>query len=334
MKLVRLILFPIVPIYYLVTWCRNKLYNLGVKTSKTYSFPTICVGNLSTGGTGKTPMVEYLIRLLKDDYSLATLSRGYGRETKGFVLASHASTAITIGDEPFQFYKKFKNKILVAVAENRQNGIFSLRKLNNKPSLIVLDDAFQHRKVKAKLNILLTTYSNLYYKDMVLPTGNLREPRQGAKRAQIIVVTKCPENLQLEEKIIIKTKLKPERYQKVFFSSINYASHVIGEKKTITIDNLTVFTLVTGIAIAESLVVFLKNKGLVFNHLEYSDHHHFSKKEIETISKNKLIITTEKDYVRLITKRELSNKLYYLPIVITIDKQNSFNKIVKSRIEA
>lgn len=333
MKFIRFILFPIVPIYFLVTWCRNMLYNLGVKTSKTYNFPTICVGNLSTGGTGKTPMVEYLIRFLKDDYNLATLSRGYGRETKGFVLASKIDSAETLGDEPFQFYKKFNTSILVSVDENRQNGISNLRKLNNKPNLIILDDAFQHRKVKAKLNILLTTYSNLYYEDIVLPTGNLREPRQGAKRAQIIVVTKCPKHLSQEKKVIIEAKLKPEQHQEIFFSSISYANKVIGEKNEIALNDLKEFTLVTGIANAKPLVAFLRNEELNFNHLEYSDHHVFSKKEIETIAKSELIVTTEKDYVRLITDSQLVNKLYFLPIEITIDKEDAFNKIVKVRIK-
>ena len=333
MKFIRLLLFPIVPIYYMVTWCRNKLYDLGVKTSKTYEFPTICVGNLSAGGTGKTPMVEYLIRLLTDDYNLATLSRGYGRKTKSFVLASKTSSAETLGDEPFQFYNKFKERIQVSVDEDRQNGISRLRALKDQPNLIILDDAFQHRKVKAKLNILLTTYSNLYYKDIVLPTGNLREPRQGAHRAQIIVVTKCPNNLSIAKKNSIESNLKLQEYQSVFFSSISYASEVIGKNKTIALKSLKAFTLVTGIANAKPLVEFLRNEGLTFNHLEYSDHHEFTKKEIETISKSDLVITTEKDYVRLISEDDLTSKLYYLPIEIAIDNPDAFNDLVQNRIE-
>ena len=333
MKLLRYILIPIVPIYFLITWMRNKLYDLGIKKSKSYPFPIVCVGNLSTGGTGKTPMVEYLIRVLKDNYSLATLSRGYGRNTKGFVLANKESSAETIGDEPFQFYNKFMDTIQVSVDEDRQNGISNLRQLEAQPNLIVLDDAFQHRKVKAKLNILLTTYSNLYYKDIVLPTGNLREPRQGAKRAQIIVVTKCPNNLSQEEKNSIEAKLKPKQHQHVFFSCISYAKEVIGIHNTIGLDVLIEFTLVTGIANAKPLVRFLRNEGLNFKHLKYSDHHDFSKKEIETISENDLIITTEKDYVRLITEKKLCSKLYYLPIKIAINNQEKFNKLVINKIE-
>lgn len=333
MKFIRVLLFPIVPIYYVITWFRNKLFDLGFLSSKSYNFPVICVGNLSAGGTGKTPMVEYLIRFLKTDYSLATLSRGYGRKTKGFVLGKEKSSAQTLGDEPFQFYNKFKNEIIVAVDENRQNGILNLRNLKKQPNLIILDDAFQHRKVTAKLNILLTTYSNLYCSDFVLPTGNLREPKQGAKRAQLIVVTKCPKDLLLEEKKIIEAKLKPKKHQELFFSSISYASEVIGRQNNIALNNLSEFTLVTGIANAKPLVSFLKNEGLHFKHLEYSDHHDFSKKEIETIAKNKLIITTEKDYVRLITKKQLITNLYYLPITIKIDREEEFNALVKNKIK-
>jgi len=330
MKFIRVLLFPIVPIYYFVTWLRNALYDLGYKTSKSYTFPTICVGNLSAGGTGKTPMVEYLIRLLKQDYNVATLSRGYGRNTNGFVLATKNATAQSIGDEPFQFYNKFKNEVKIAVDENRRNGILKLRNLEKQPNLIILDDAFQHRKVKAKLNILLTTYSNLYTNDIVLPTGNLREPKAGAKRAQIIVVTKCPKDLSNEKKKSIEVKIKPETYQALFFSSIKYNDEVVGIEKKIALRELKKFTLVTGIANAEPLVNYLKNKGLDFNHLEYSDHHNFSTKEIETVSKSEMIVTTEKDYVRLNVEKILRDKLYYLPIEIVVDKPKVFNQLVKS----
>ena len=194
MKFIRIILFPIVPIYYTVTWLRNRLFDRGIMPSKSYDIPVICVGNLSTGGTGKTPMIEYLIRLLKHQKSVATLSRGYKRITEGFVLADGDATADTIGDEPYQFYRKFKD-ITVAVDSNRQNGIEQLLQLEPKPNVILLDDAYQHRKVKAGLNILLTPYYKLYTDDIVLPTGNLREPRSGANRANIIVITKCPSDI-------------------------------------------------------------------------------------------------------------------------------------------
>lgn len=328
MKLLRYITFPIVPIYFLVTWLRNKLYDKGIKKSKSYNFPLICVGNLSAGGTGKTPMVEYLIKLLKDDYRVASLSRGYGRKTEGFQLGSGISTAETLGDEPYQFYNKFSKDIDVAVDGDRQNGIAKLRNLTSTPDVIILDDAFQHRKVKAGFNILLTTYSNLYFKDWVLPTGNLREPRQGAKRAQIIVVTKCPADLKETERQAIINGINPENDQHVFFSTISYAKEVLSENDCIALNKVPKFTLVTGIANAKPLVSHLKEQGLNFNHLEYKDHYHFTESDAKELEENDLIITTEKDYMRLLAYEKLKKKLYYLPIEIAIDNAMAFDESI------
>ncbi|MCL4165375.1 UNVERIFIED_CONTAM: hypothetical protein GTU68_021948, partial [Idotea baltica] len=224
MKILRYILFPVVPIYYVVTWIRNVLYDLGLKKSKFYDFPVICVGNLSAGGTGKTPMIEYLVRLLKDEYQLATLSRGYKRRSKGFQLGNKDATAKSLGDEPFQFYYKFGNDIKVAVDSDRQQGIYRLTNLNNPPKIILLDDAFQHRKVKAGFNIVLTTYTHPYYSDFVLPTGNLREPKNGVKRANAIVVTKCPKGLTESEKEAVIKRINPNENQSIFFSYIDYSN--------------------------------------------------------------------------------------------------------------
>ncbi|MEM6517669.1 MAG: tetraacyldisaccharide 4'-kinase, partial [Bacteroidota bacterium] len=236
MKLIRKILFPIVPIYFLVTLFRNWLYDKGIRKSQRYNFPIICVGNLSVGGTGKTPMIEYLIRLFKDNYKVATLSRGYGRKTKGFILADKRSNASNIGDEPFQFYSKFEN-ILVAVDANRRQGIEKI-KSNYKADLILLDDAFQHRRVAAGLNILLTPYGNLYSKDIVLPTGNLREPKSGAKRADLIVVTKCPKNITQNDKDDIIKKLKPKVKQNLFYSWICYDEFIYSKGKKVKLTSL------------------------------------------------------------------------------------------------
>ncbi len=332
MKLLRYIAFPFIPFYYVVTWGRNILYDFGVKSSKSYEFPLICVGNLSTGGTGKTPMVEYLIRLLKTDYRLATLSRGYGRKTKGFQIGSVMASAETLGDEPFQFYSKFSEDIHVAVDGNRQNGIAKLLALKPTPEVVILDDAFQHRKVKAGFNILLTTFANPYVGDWVLPTGNLREPRTGAKRAQAIVVTKCPDDLSESVKDGIISKIKPKVYQNVFFSTISYGRTVISKKEVLELEALPKFTLVTGIANAESLVAFLKEKHLEFNHMEYKDHHHFSENDVEEIAKNDLIVTTEKDYMRLKDWEALNAKLYYLPIETQIDKSEMFDGLIRKFI--
>lgn len=333
MKLLRKILFPFVPVYYLVTWLRNKLYDLGIKKSKYYYFPVICVGNLSAGGTGKTPMIEYLIRLLKDDQKVATLSRGYKRQTKGFELANENATAQSIGDEPFQFYNKFGNQILVAADANRQNGIAKLQKQKNKPSVILLDDAYQHRKVRAGFNVLLTTYSNPYFNDYVLPSGNLREPIIGAKRADIIVVTKCPKVLSDSEKKRFINQIKPNENQDVFFSSIEYSEQVVSHNSDIELNDLLNFTLVTGIANSEPLVDFLKDKNLKFEHLNFSDHHDFSEGEISELNKKALILTTEKDFMRLKQYKSLKDKLFYLPIMIIIDNEIKFNKLVKGYVE-
>ena len=328
MKFIRYIAFPLVPIYYLVTWLRNKLYDLSIKKSVSYGFPVICVGNLSVGGTGKTPMIEYLINFLKDDYRVATLSRGYKRKTEGFQIADKTSNSNSIGDEPFQFYNKFKNSITVAVDADRQHGIKSLQKLQPKPNIILLDDAFQHRKVKAGFNILLTTYASPYFNDMVLPTGSLREPKSGAKRAHIIIVTKCPENLDETEKKVILKKIKPKTYQQVFFSSISYSNTVVSSNSVNSINSFDAFTLVTGIANATPLVNFLKGKKLKFEHLNYKDHYDFTPNDIIELNKKEVIITTEKDFMRLKQYESLKEKLFYLPITVKIDNDNSFNKLI------
>ena len=327
MKFIRIILFPIVPIYYLVTWMRNRLYDKGIMPSKSYEIPIICVGNLSTGGTGKTPVIEYLVRLLKDQKSVATLSRGYKRISDGFVLADDDATADTIGDEPFQFFRKFKD-IKVAVDGNRQNGIEQLLSLDHRPEVILLDDAYQHRKVKAGLNILLTPYYDLYSSDIVLPTGNLREPRSGVSRADIIIVTKCPFDISEAEKEKIASKLKVKPEQKLFFSYINYAKDFISKQGKLALQTLPKFTLVTGIANAKPLVEYLEEKHLEFNHIEYPDHYSFKPSDIEMLSKKGLIITTEKDYVRLSDNEILEPNLYYLPIEVVLDKSDEFNAIV------
>jgi len=333
MKILRYILFPIVPIYYLVTWFRNALYNLGIKKSMSYEFPVICVGNLSVGGTGKTPMIELLIHLLKQDYKLATLSRGYKRSTEGFQLANENATAETIGDEPFQFYNKFKALVTVAVDSNRQHGIEKLRDLDETPDVILLDDAYQHRKVNAGLNIMLTTYASPFYNDIVLPTGDLREPRSGSNRANIIVVTKCPENLGENEKTEIVKRINPKSHQQVFFSSIVYSNILYSYNQTKTINDLDVFTLVTGIADATPLLSFLNNKELDFEHLNFQDHHKFTSEEIKVLSTKALIITTEKDYMRLKHYDALKDKLFYLPITVSMDKAAEFNALIKKNIK-
>ncbi|MBT8244664.1 MAG: tetraacyldisaccharide 4'-kinase [Winogradskyella sp.] len=328
MKILRILLFPIVPIYFLVTWVRNRLYDSGIKSSKVYDFPVICVGNLSTGGTGKTPMIEYLVKLLSDQRKIATLSRGYKRVTKGFVLADENANVDTIGDEPFQFYNKF-SEVYVAVDEDRQHGISALRSFEPQPEVFLLDDAFQHRKVKAGLNILLTSYYNLYVNDIVLPTGNLREPKLGAQRADIIVVTKCPNDLSEGKKASILKTIRPKPHQKVFFSFIKYSDSVISVIEKKSLEDLPTFTLVTGIANAKPLVDFLNSKHLDFEHLEFGDHYNFTIKDIELLEKKSLLLATEKDFMRLKDVESLQPKLYHIPIEIKIDRPEKFNKLIE-----
>lgn len=333
MKLLRKILIPTVPVYQGITWLRNYCYDKDVLKSKAYNFPIICVGNLSVGGTGKTPMIEYLIRLLKEDYFVGTLSRGYGRQTKGFILADDNVTAKTIGDEPFQFYSKFSD-IIVSVGEDRQNAIDQLKQLNKLPEVLLLDDAYQHRKVKAGFNVLLTSYNDLYVNDMVLPTGNLREPKSGAKRADLIVVTKCPEYITVEEQESVKKKLNIATHQQLFFSSISYANEIVSKDKKMDLEELRKkpFTLVTGIANPKPLVDFLNNKGFKFHHEAFNDHHDFNKKEINELETKELILTTEKDFMRFGNRLKNSNT-YYLSIEPVILNEDSFNNSIKSFIK-
>ena len=332
MKLFRKILFPFVPLYYAAVFLRNKLYDWSIYKSKSYEFPLLCVGNLSVGGTGKTPMIEYLITLLGSKYKLATLSRGYGRKSKGFLIATPNATSQDIGDEPLQIFNKFKN-ITVAVDADRQNGLKYLKEHNPLLEVVLLDDAFQHRKVTAGFNILLTAYDQLYCDDFVLPTGNLREPKSGAKRAQLIVVTKCPENLGDLEKTVITKRLNPASNQTVFFSSIQYSETLISSTSSRALADLkgTHFTLVTGIANPTPLVEYLTEMGLEFEHLNYKDHHEFSKSELELIHSKSLVVTTEKDFSRLHT--EAQDQIYYLPIQLKIENASEFERLVAGYVE-
>ena len=274
-------------------------------------------------------MIEYLIRLLQEDNKLATLSRGYKRSTSGFILANSDTNVDEIGDEPYQFYQKFKD-ILVVVDESRQHGIEKLLKLDNFPKVILLDDAYHHRKVKAGFNILLTTYSNLYADDIMLPTGDLREPKKGAVRANIVVVTKCPKGISEIEKDRIRNKLKLNDSQNLFFSSITYQDSVFSDAGSLSMFDLKNknFTLVTGIANEQPLVDYLKSETLNFEHLNYRDHYNFTNKDLEVLNQKELIVTTEKDFVRL--NKQLDNtKLFYLPIRVEIDNADEFNKLVR-----
>jgi len=335
MNLLRKLLFPFAILYGFITSIRNFLFDKGVLKSTSFDLPVIAVGNLSVGGTGKTPQIEYLIRLLSDKYKVATLSRGYKRKSEGFVLADENSNAEILGDEPFQFYQKFPN-VMVAVDANRTNGIKQLLSQNEKPEIVLLDDAYQHRKVKAGFYILLTSYGDLYADDFMLPTGNLRESRSGAERANIVVVTKCPKILTEEEQVKIKSKLKLKSTQQVFFTFIDYDLVIYGKNEEIAVSEIKSESklLLAGIAKPKPFFDYLKNEN--DECLTFPDHHHFSDADLDTIrnkANGRKIITTEKDYVRL-KDSELVDQLYYLPIKSSfINHQQNFDATILEYIE-
>lgn len=335
MKFLRILLFPFAIIYGFITSIRNLFFDKGILKFTSFNIPVIAVGNLSVGGTGKTPQIEYLIRLLSEKYKVATLSRGYKRKSEGFVLADTTSNAEILGDEPFQYFQKFP-QIQVAVDANRTNGIQQLLAQNNPPEIILLDDAFQHRKVKADLYILLTAYTDLYCDDFMLPTGNLRESRSGAKRAKIVIVTKCPESLSLDEKNKIKSKLKLNSNQQLFFTSINYHDVAFSKSGQIPVAEIQKLDklLLAGIAKPEPFFNYLnKDDDEV---MKFPDHHHFSDNEIAEIkakANNKLIVTTEKDYVRIADKFP-KEQLFSLPIKSEfLGDANMFDKLILDFVE-
>jgi len=328
LQLLRKIAFPISLIYALVVHVRNFLFDVGVFSSKSYKTPTICVGNLSVGGTGKTPMTEYLLKLL-GNRKTAVLSRGYKRKSEGFCLANAESTVLELGDEPYQIHQKFPN-VSVAVDADRRNGIERLEDLVN-PEVIVLDDAFQHRRVKPTFSILLTTYHNLYVNDWYLPTGSLRDAKKEAKRADVIIVTKCPESLGENERTDLFDKLSPEAHQKVLFATLKYQDFVTdgaeGNVRLVELKSKQV-ALVTGIASPEPLVQYLEAAGIGVRHFKFGDHHHFTERDIEQFKGHEMILTTEKDFVRLKGKVE---GLYYLEIAHSFSKADE--TVLKNAVE-
>ena len=313
MILIRKLLFPFAILYGLITSIRNFLYDKGIFKSYSFDVPIIAVGNLSVGGTGKTPQIEYLIRLLSPAYKVAVLSRGYKRKSEGFILADEKATAEMLGDEPFQMFQKFPN-VQFAVDTDRRNGISTLLSQKEKPEVILLDDAFQHRKVKAGFYIMLTSYGDLFCDDYMLPTGNLRESRNGAKRADVIIVTKCPKTISEAEQITIKKKIGLDIT--ILFSTIEYDEKVYGIDSEFSVEEIKLKDklLLAGIANPTSFFNYLQkvNDRLVV----FPDHHHFTEndcKEIIQKANGSIIVTTEKDFVRL-KKHPSIPSLYYLPI--------------------
>jgi len=320
-KKIRYTLLPISFLYEgIISW-RNKLFDKKIFRSATFDIPLICIGNLSLGGTGKTPMVEYVVKMLRGKYNVATLSRGYKRKTRGFFIANENSETTDIGDEPMQLYKKFPG-ITVAVDEDRVMGIPKI--LNDKPKteIIILDDAFQHRQVSAGLNILLTECDRLYTDDYLLPAGNLRDTKRSSRRADIIIVTKCKSNLTEDEKKGIIKKLKPLQKQKIYFTTIKYESpHRLFTKEKYTIQPGTLVFLICGIANPQKIEEEIKSKGAQHKMLRFNDHHIYNITDVKKIKEEfskidtpaKIILTTEKDASRLL---KFQNDLKSLPLFV------------------
>lgn len=318
-------LLPLSWLYGLVVSIRNLMFDVGMLKSKTFPLPVICVGNITVGGTGKTPHTEYLIRLLSEKHQVAVLSRGYKRQSEGYVLATPTTSMTDIGDEPYQMKHKFP-QIHMAVDKDRCHGIEELMKKEVQPStdVVILDDAFQHRYVKAGLNILLMDYHRLIHLDKLLPAGRLRESSSGTKRADIVIVTKCPRDITPIERTGIERSLNIENWQKIFFSTYSYPDDMKGIGKNPL--------LVTGIASPEQMIYDLQKIVPEFDVMSFPDHHHFTENDINNIrtrAAGRTILTTEKDATRL---HGLEN-VKVIPIEVEfIDGKEDFDNIIRNYV--
>jgi tetraacyldisaccharide 4'-kinase len=341
MAILRVLLFPFAILYNLVTGLRNRLYDQGVKPSIKFDLPVIGIGNLTAGGTGKTPLTEYLIRLLARNYQVATLSRGYGRSTKGFRMAQPTDSASTLGDEPFQFFVKFGDRVKVAVGEERALAIPNIIQYNASTEVILLDDAFQHRRVIPSLNILLTDYHRPFYEDFLLPAGRLRESRAGAGRADIVIVTKCPQEITDEQMIDIEKSIREFAEVPVFFTHIRYGNPTPLGRADIKMGDQIV--LLSGISNSQPLEHYVSQNYKLKKHFNYSDHHPYTVAELERLSRFikehpfASILTTEKDKVKLVASEFESIiqglPIFYLPIEVEFIKNGrDFDEMVLNSI--
>lgn len=341
-KNISYLLFPLTCWYAVGVRWRNMLYALGIKKQEVPHITTVGVGNLSTGGTGKTPHVEYLLRLLADRHPTAMLSRGYKRKSKGFVFDDGSHDASQLGDEPAMIAHKFP-QVKVAVCEKRVAGIRQLMNGEQPPEVIILDDVFQHRAIKPSINILLTEYSHPFFRDHILPYGNLREFKSARYQAGIVIVTKCPANLNPVEKHNIIHDLKLRNYQKVFFSYFKYGQLTTLDGKPANTDLRRIDNIlaVTGIAHPEPMIAELRRSTKV-QHLPFGDHHDFTESDIARIREaydklpgtNKIIITTEKDAVRL-RSADAGLPIHVLPIEVAFHKENDkdFDTLIESSVK-
>ncbi|MDZ4847545.1 MAG: tetraacyldisaccharide 4'-kinase [Chitinophagales bacterium] len=306
----RILLFPFSLLYGSMIFVRNWLYDSGKFKTVEFDFPTICVGNLSVGGTGKTPHVEYLIRLLSQQFKIATLSRGYLRNSSGYLQVEINTSADAAGDEATMLKKKYQH-VAVAVCEERALGVPQLLSAFPQTDVVLLDDGFQHRAVRAGLNIVLSSYDNLFTRDYLLPAGSLREFKNGAERANFIVVTKCPPTLSKEERESIRNEIAPAKNQLVFFSFLQYGQPYLFTDANVRLqfDKSYDVLLVSGIAYNENLKDYLRPQVKNLYSLDFSDHHHFTRVDVEKMieafgnieTQQKLLMTTEKDAVRLLS---------------------------------
>lgn len=347
-KYFSFLLWPLSLLYRLAAGFRNLLFDFHILRSKEFNIPVISVGNLSAGGTGKTPFIEYLVTVLKGNFNVATLSRGYKRKTKNFIIADSNSTTEQIGDEPLQLKNKFP-EITVAVDRNRIHGIEQLVKEDSMLKVILLDDAYQHRYVKPGLSILLMDYNKPVSEDHYLPFGRLRENPAEKKRAHIVVVTKCPSNMKPIDQRIILNDLRLFAYQKLFFSTIRYLEMVpvfkLNEipltKETCKLKKFNIF-IVTGIANSRPLRKHIRGISPRIKEVRFKDHHNFSSQDMKSIeqvyneieNENKLIITTEKDSIRFQKFHNIADEFkkawYFIPIEIEFlnSEENSFNNYI------
>lgn len=344
-KFTKIVLLPFSLLYGLVTAFRNLLYDWKILKSTSFEVHTICVGNLAVGGTGKTPHVEYIIRLLKSDYRVATLSRGYKRKTSGFRLAEDISTSDDIGDEPLQYKSKFSD-VVISVDGNRVNGVKQLLLLASPPQIIILDDAFQHRAINCELNIVVSEYQHLYLYDTMMPSGKLRESKSGIKRADVIIVSKIPEKVTAIELRNLLKDIKPLPHQRVFFSWLNYGELYSFDRPSETIHTLNELfrykvLIFSGIGNPSPMLTYLKEYAASAEHVDFPDHYNYTIKDLESIKEkfdrieggNKIIVTTEKDAMRLMKPDliKFANQLYLyiLPVEITFkDKNDEFNEMI------
>jgi len=333
MKMWTTFLHPFAWIYGEIMVLRNYLFDKGVLKSHLIEQSSIAVGNLSAGGTGKSVAIDYLISHFKANFSLAVISRGYKRSTKGVVIASKRSTAEILGDEPFQFFSKHP-EIQVLVAEKRLQALDAIQTLEKKPEVLLFDDLLQHRYLIPKVMILTTTYAQPYFEDSLLPLGQLREAPKGARRAEVILVTKCPNDLNLEQQERIRNNINPLKNQALFFTKIEYSKKILNHKHSKPLTSFSSpFLLITGVANPTPLLEHLQENKIPFSHLEFPDHHVFKPNEIENIKKQqqgRTLLTTEKDFGRLQPYFALG-EVYYLPIKMSFlskEEEEAFLKLL------